>query len=173
MAVEGSTLCCADCATYNVGHRPCEHHLPRHANLCMGQEISYFWSAVDSSSTSFTAVLCSIHHPLPCLCLCFEHRFSHASFSLLHSLFDTPHIRYFMCTCVYPGVVDQWCVAHIKLSHLSRERQTCWRLWLMASDNITASYLYFLPPPPVFPLRSKELPECTEEVISCSTCSQR
>lgn len=31
----------------------------------------------------------------------------HPSLSLLHSVFDAPHIRYFMCTCVYPSVADQ------------------------------------------------------------------
>lgn len=173
MAVEGSTLRCTDCAMYDFSHLPCDHHLPRHANLFMGHEIGYFWSAVDLSSTSFPAVLRSIHHPLPVLHLCFEHCFSHTFLSPLPSLFDTPHKRYFMCTCVYPGVPDQRCVAHIKLSHLSRKRQTCFRLWLMASDNITAFYLYFLPSPPAFPVRSKELLECTEEVIPCSTCTQR
>lgn len=111
-------------------------------------------SAVDWSSTSFTGALHSIHHPLPCLRLCIEHCFSHSSLSLLHSLFDTPHRSYFMCTCVYPGVAAQRCVSHIKLSHLNRERQPSLWLWLMASDNVTASCLYFLPPPPVFIRRS-------------------
>lgn len=102
-------------------------------------EISYFWSAVDACSS---AVLRSVHHPLPYLHLCFKHWFSHPSLNLLHSLFDTPHRRYFMCTCAYPDVADQRCVPHIKLSHLSSERRTCLRLWLAASDNITASHVF-------------------------------
>lgn len=58
--------------------------------------------------------------------------------------FDRPNIRCLMCTCVHQRVYGQQCIASIKLPQLGRERQILSWLWLMASDNITASYLYFL-----------------------------
>lgn len=59
------------------------------------------------------------------------------------SHFDRPNIRCLMCPCVHQRVYGRLCIASIKLPRPSMERQILSRLWHKASDNITASYLYF------------------------------
>lgn len=86
-------------------------------------------------------------HPSPvsfCHCVC-----QTVSVSPPSSPPDRHNIRCWMCTCGHQCVYSQQRIASIKLPHLCRERWILSRLWLMASDNITASYLtlFFLCPP--------------------------